>query len=134
MDVGSPGLSFRSSFAVGAHAVKAKRQRLRNALGHETTRVLAYALSGVAANLARLLRRHHGRRRSALTRRGETGMSHRHVYRLLCRAFSTAILSPRDDVAHAAKQRDALAFLLAAANVPSGLRLSGIPASVASNR
>src|SRR6202043_723850 len=60
----------------GATDVKAKRPRLRNAEGRETTRVLPYALR-------------------ALTRRGETGMSKRDVFRLLCQAFSRAMLNPR---------------------------------------
>jgi hypothetical protein len=107
--------------------VKAKRPRLRNAEGRETTRVLAYALRGVAKELARLMARHLTRRRKALTRRGETGMSKRDVFRLLCQAFSRAMLNPRGNSVHAAKQRGALSFVLAAADVPSSLNVSGIP-------
>jgi len=107
--------------------VKAKRPRLRNAEGRETTRVLAYALRGVAKELARLLASHLTRRRRALTRRGETGVSKRDVFRLLCQAFSRAMLIPRGDLGRAAKQRSALAFVLAAADVPSTLHVPGVP-------
>src|SRR5260370_1438539 len=72
-------------------AVKPKRRRQRNAVGGETTRVLAYALSGVAKEFARLLRLQQTRRQSALTRRGGSGMSQRCVFRLLCRAFNNAL-------------------------------------------
>jgi hypothetical protein len=117
-------------FDSGEPAMRAKPQRLRNAVGHETTRVLAYALSGVANEFARLLRRHQTGRRSALTRRGESGMSKRCVFQLLCRALHNAMLNPRGDLARAAKQRSALAYVLAAANVPSPLCASGIPAEL----
>jgi hypothetical protein len=107
--------------------MRSKRQTHRTAAGPETLRVLAFALSGVAKKLARLLRRHLGRRRRTLTRRGEPGLSKCDVFRLLCKAFSRAILTPRGDVARAAKQRSALVFALAAADLPSTLNLSGLP-------
>lgn len=110
--------------------MKSRRQRRLPGVGLETSRVLAYAFSGVAKELARLLRRHLARRRKALTRRGETGISKRDVFRLLCQAFSRAMLNPRGDVARAAKQRNALAFVLAAADVPSALDVSGIPTEI----
>ncbi|EUC16532.1 hypothetical protein PMI06_004866 [Burkholderia sp. BT03] len=107
--------------------MKSKRQKRRTRVCPETSRVLTYALSGVAKELARLIGRHLTRRRKALTRRGETGMSKRDVFRLLCQAFSRALLNPRGDVALAAKQRNALAFALAAADVPAALHVSGVP-------
>jgi hypothetical protein len=110
--------------------MRSKRQRRPPTVGPETSRVAAYALSGVARELARLLRRHLTRRRSALTNRGETGLSKRDVFRLLCKAFSRAILNPRGDAERAAKQRRALAFVLAAADVPSALHVTGIPAEL----
>src|SRR5260370_455378 len=111
----------------GGTAVKAKRARVRNAYSHETTRIVTYALRGVAKELARLLARQLTRRRRALTRRGETGVSKRDVFRLLCQAFSRAMLNPRGDLRRAAKRRSALALVLAAADVPSTLYVSGIP-------
>ncbi len=104
-----------------------KRRRRQPRIGAETSRVVGYALCGLAKELARLLKRHLTKRRKALTRRGETGISKRDVFRLLCSAFSRAILNPRDDRARAAKQRSALAFVLAAADVPSRVSASGIP-------
>ncbi|MFM0292136.1 hypothetical protein P0D68_03165 [Paraburkholderia sp. RL17-380-BIE-A] len=73
--------------------MKSKRQKWPNFVGPETSRVAGYALSGVAKQLARLLKRHLERRRPMLTRRGETGIQKRDVFRLLCRAFSKALLN-----------------------------------------
>lgn len=57
------------------------------AIGPETLRILAYALAGVAKELASLLKRHMNRRRKALTRRGKSELSKRDVFRLLCQAL-----------------------------------------------
>jgi hypothetical protein len=110
--------------------MRSKPRRRPIPAGPETSRILAYALRGVAKELARLLNRHLTRRRRALTQRGETGVSKRDVFRLLCRAFLRASLNPRGDASRAAKQRSALAFVLAAADVPSALAMSGIPREV----
>jgi hypothetical protein len=107
--------------------VRRKGRRLRDSVGGETERVVAYALAGVAKELARLLRRRLTWRRRALTRRGETGLSKRLVFRLLCRAFHNAMLSPRGDLARTSKQRSALVYVLAAVDLPSTLRVAGIP-------
>lgn len=103
------------------------RQRRLPDVGAETSSVLVYALSGVATELARLLRRHLARRRKALRRRGKTGISQREVFPLLCQAFSISMLAPRRDVARAARQRSALIFTLAAADMPAVLNVPGIP-------
>lgn len=110
--------------------MRSKRYGRQATIGSETSRVLDYALSGVARELARLLKQHLKRRRRTLTHRGETGVSKRDVFRLLRKAFSNAMLKPRGNVTGAAKQRSALLFALAAANVPSALNASGIPTEI----
>lgn len=107
--------------------MKSKRKTWPSSIGHETSDVAGYALCGVAKELARLLKRHLERRPRTLTRRGETGISKRDVFCLLCRAFSKALLNPRRvDAMSAARQRNALTFALAAANLPPALRVRGI--------
>jgi prophage antirepressor-like protein len=111
--------------------MKVRRQRRPRFVGTEASRIIGYALSGVAQELSRLMARHLARRRRALTRRGQTGrISKRDVFRLLCRAFPRAILNPRGDAARAAKHRSALIFALAAADVPPTLRVSGMPTEI----
>jgi hypothetical protein len=111
--------------------MKSKRQKWPSFVGPETSRVAGYALSGVAKQLARLLKRNLERRRPMLTRRGETGIPKRDVFRLLCRAFSKALLNPRGgDATDASRQRKALMFALAAADLPRALRVSGIPSEL----
>lgn len=108
--------------------MRSRHKRGRISIGHETSHITEYALSGVAQELARLLKRHIDRRQRTLTRRGETGISKRDVFRLLCRAFSRALFNPRGSRAMgAARQRSALMFSLAAADLPAGLRVRGIP-------
>jgi hypothetical protein len=114
--------------------MKVRRQRRPRFVGTETSRVVTYALSGVAKELARLLKHHLARRRRMLTRRGETGVSKDDVARLLYRALSRAILRPRGDVVRAARQRSALLFALAAADLPSNLQVSGIPTELRRQR
>jgi hypothetical protein len=107
--------------------MKPKRQKRLPGGGLETSRVLAYAFGGVAKEVARLLKPNLVRRRKALVRRGETGISKRDVFRFLPQAFSRAMLDPRGDEARAPYQRSALAFVLAAADVPSALHVPGTP-------
>jgi hypothetical protein len=109
---------------------RSHRTACARAIGPETSRVLAYALAGVAEELARLIRRHMTRRRKALTRRGESRLSKRDVLQLLCQAFSQAMLNARGVSARAAKQRHALAFVLAAADLPSALRTARVPGKI----
>jgi hypothetical protein len=125
----------RCRIAGEAAEVKTKRKPLRDrAKGRETTRLLDYALAGVAKNLTRVLKQQLTRCRSPLTRRGQTVPLSRQLLRLLRRAFSTALLNPRIDVERAAKQRRALLFLLAATDVPTELHLSGVPAELRRRR
>ena len=107
--------------------MKARRQGRSRFVGTESSRIIGYALSGVAKELARLLKRHLSRRRRMLTRRGETGLSKHDVARLLYRALSKAVLNPRGDVVRAAKRRSALLYAVAAADVPSALHVCGAP-------
>jgi hypothetical protein len=114
--------------------MKVRRQRRPRFVSTEASRIIGYALSGVAKELAHLLMRHLARRRRMLTRRGETGVSKDDVARLLYRALSRAILRPRGDVFRAARQRSALMYALAAADLPSNLRVSGIPTELRRQR
>lgn len=116
----------RRHITVDAPDMRSKRHGRHVAIGSETSRVLTYALSGVAKEFARLLGRHLARRRKALTRRGETRISNRDIFCLLCQAFSRAMLNPRGDVARAARRRNALIFALAAADMPATLNVPGI--------
>lgn len=97
--------------------------------GNETTRVLEYALADVAVELARLLRKFLKANTAAEGGR-RVAPSHQDMSRMLAAAFTSQLLAPKRKRRKAARQRHALAFAVAAASVPSDLKLSGVPSEI----
>ena len=107
--------------------MKRSHKKRHARLGTETGRVLTYALAGVAEELSRLLDKYRKRHRREARRRANKFFQ-RHFRKMFYQAFSTALLNGPGE--KAAKQRNALSFVLAAASVPTDLRLSGVPAEL----
>ena len=98
-----------------------RRQRFCDAISFDTRGLLDLAFRDVAKEMSRLLKQHETRRRHPLTKRGESSISRRLVFRLLCKAFERAMLHPWGRYQDARRQRNALIFVLAAAGIPAKL-------------
>ncbi|SRR5260370_19483793 len=97
--------------------------------GNETTRVLEYALADVAVELTRLLRKFMKANAGAEGGRS-VAPSQQDMARMLAAAITSQLLAPRRKRRKAARQRHALAFAIAAASIPSDLKLSGVPSEI----
>jgi hypothetical protein len=98
--------------------------------GNETTRVLEYALADVAAELARLLRKFLKANTAAEGGGRRVAPSHQDMSCMLAAAFTSQLFAPKRKRRKAAMQRHALAFAVAAASVPSDLKLSGVSSEI----
>lgn len=113
-----------------AHSRRRIRRGRRSRLSRmrkETGWALGFSLAIVSKTFCRLRLRfiHHNPRNG---RRRNQSHFEQHIRKLLHKAFLAAIFRTSD--AMSAKRRDALTFVLAAASMPSGLQLLGVPAEV----
>lgn len=100
-------------------------------VGTETDRTLDFALADVSKDFRRRFLRHCKRYRREFCQQA-TNHFKRRIKKLFCKSFLDTLLHAPTE--KAAKQRNALAFIMAAASAPRDLRLSGVPAELARPR
>lgn len=100
-------------------------------LGPETDRTLDFALADVSKDFRRRFLRHCKQYRHEFCQQA-TNHFKRRIKKLFCKSFLDTLLHA--PTGKAAKQRNALAFILAAASAPRDLRLSGVAAELARPR
>ena len=102
-----------------------RRKPLR--LGPETDRALDFALADVSKDFRRRFLRHCKQYRREFSQQGTSHFKQR-IKKLFCKTFVDTLLHA--PTGKSARQRNALAFILAAASAPRELRLSGVPAEL----
>ncbi|MFL9862378.1 hypothetical protein PQR72_42805 [Paraburkholderia madseniana] len=100
-------------------------------VGTETDRTLDFALADVSKDFRRRFLRHCKQYRREFSQQGTNHFKQR-IKKLFCKTFLDTLLHA--PTGKSAKQRNALAFILAAASVPRDLRLSGVPAELVQPR
>jgi hypothetical protein len=110
--------------------MKRTRKKLLR-VGTETDRTLDFALADVSKEFRRRFVRHCKQYRREFSQQGTNHFKQR-IKKLFCKTFVDTLMHAH--TGKSAKQRNVLAFVLAAASAPRGIRLSGVPAELARPR
>jgi hypothetical protein len=110
--------------------MKRTRKKLLR-VGTETDRTLDFALADVSKEFRRRFVRHCKQYRREFSQQGTNHFKQR-IKKLFCKTFVDTLMHAH--TGKSAKQRNALAFVLAAASAPRDIRLSGVPAELARPR
>ncbi|SKC68913.1 hypothetical protein SAMN05446934_1822 [Paraburkholderia hospita] len=100
-------------------------------IGSETDRTLDFALADVSRDFRRRFLRHCKQYRREFSQQGTNHFKQR-IKKLFYKTFLDTLLCA--STRKSARQRNALAFILAAASAPRDLRLSGVAAELARPR